>query len=252
MRETFKRVHEGMIGDLVALQCSYNTHGLWHQDRQPHWSDMEWQLRNWLYFTWLSGDHNVEQHVHSLDKMAWAMKDEYPVKAVGLGGRQVRTDPKFGHIFDHHAVVYQFANGVKLFSSCRQQDGTASDVSDHITGTKGICDIEASRSESAIRAHGSSQPLWRHRSSKNVADDMYQNEHDELFASIHSGKPINNGDYMTKSTLMAIMGRMATYTGQVITWDMALNSKEDLTPPKYEFGPLPVAPVAMPGITKFI
>ena len=114
-RETIKRIHDGAIGDIVAMQCNYNTGPLWVEERQPGWSDMEWQMRNWLYFTWLSGDHNVEQHIHSLDKMAWAMKDEYRrVKAVGLGGRQVRTDPKFGHIFDHHAVVYEYANGVKL------------------------------------------------------------------------------------------------------------------------------------------
>src|SRR5262249_35257128 len=112
MRETFKRIHDGAVGDIVALQTSYDTGGLWVREREQGWSDMEWQLRNWLYFTWLSGDHNVEQHVHSLDKMAWAMKDEYPIKATGSGGRQVRTDPKYGHIFDHHAVVYQYANGV--------------------------------------------------------------------------------------------------------------------------------------------
>jgi predicted dehydrogenase len=252
MRETFQRLHEGMIGEITALQCTYNSHGLWHHDREPGWSDMEWQLRNWLYFTWLSGDHNVEQHVHSLDKMAWALKDEYPVKAVGTGGRQVRTDPKFGHIYDHHSVVYTYANGVRCFSMCRQQDGCAQDVSDHIFGTKGVCDIEANRSESAIRLHGSRQPIWRHRAGRHGTDDMYQNEHDELFASIRSGKPIHNGDYMTKSTLMAIMGRMATYTGREITWEMALHSREDLTPPRYEFGPLPVPPVAMPGVTKFV
>jgi len=249
MREAFQRIHAGELGDIIALQCTYNTGFLWHKDRQPDWSDMEWQLRNWLYFTWLSGDHNVEQHIHSLDKMAWAMKDQYPVKAVGSGGRQVRTDPKYGHIFDHHSVVYEFANGVKLFSQCRQQDRTAHDVSDHILGTKATCDIDANRQEAWIRAHGSAQPHWRQ---KRIHDeDMYQNEHNELFASIRAGKPINNGDYMTKSTLMAIMGRMATYTGQLITWDMALNSKEDLTPARYEFGSLPVPPVARPGITKF-
>jgi predicted dehydrogenase len=252
MRETFKRILEGAIGDINSLQCTYNTHGLWFKERQKGWSDMEWQLRNWLYFTWLSGDHNVEQHIHSLDKMAWAMRDEYPVKATGIGGRQVRTDPKFGHIFDHHSVVYEYKNGVKIFSACRQQDGCAADVSDHIMGTKGMCDIEASRGEAQIRPFDPSQKPWRHHRTKGVTDDMYQTEHNELFAGIRSGKAIHNGDYMTKSTLLAVMGRMATYTGQVITWEMALNSKEDLTPPKYEMGSLAVAPVAVPGQTKFI
>jgi myo-inositol 2-dehydrogenase/D-chiro-inositol 1-dehydrogenase len=244
MRETFKRIHDGGVGDIVSLQCTYNTGGLWMVPRQPEWTDMEWQVRNWLYFTWLSGDHNVEQHIHSLDKMAWAMHDEPPVKASGMGGRQVRTGPEYGHIFDHHSVVYEYANGVKVFSACRQQDGCANDVTDHIFGTRGTCDV--------MRYAIKGQTPWRYNRAKSRREDnMYQNEHNELIASIRSGKPINNGDYMTKSTLMAIMGRMATYTGKVITWEMALHSKEDLRPPKYEFGPLPTPPVAMPGVTKF-
>jgi predicted dehydrogenase len=244
MRETFQRIHDGAVGDIVALQCTYNTGYLWMVPRQEGWSDMEWQLRNWLYFTWLSGDHNVEQHIHSLDKMAWAMRDEYPVRASGIGGRQVRTGPEYGNIFDHHSVVYEYANGVKLFSACRQQDGCAKDVTDHVFGTQGTCDVMRHR----IRG----QHPWRYRPSEGArASDMYQNEHNELIASIRSGKPINNGDYMTKSTLMAIMGRMATYSGQVITWEKARHSTEDLTPPKYEFGPLAVPAVATPGVTKY-
>jgi len=239
-RETLKQVHDGAIGDIVAMQVSYNTGGLWMHPRQPHWSDMEWQLRNWLYFTWLSGDHNVEQHVHSLDKAAWAMHDEPPVRAIGLGGRQVRIQPEFGHIFDHHAVVYEYANGVKLFAFCRQQDGCAVDVSDHFLGTKGRCDV--------MKHRITGENAWRYEGPES---NMYQNEHNELFASIRSGNPINNGLYMTRSSMLAILGRMATYTGQVITWDQAMQSQEDLTPPSYEFGPLPTPPVAMPGITRF-
>jgi predicted dehydrogenase len=248
-RETMARIHQGDIGDVVAMHTNYNVGGLWHEDRQDGWTDMEWQLRNWLYFTWLSGDHNVEQHIHSLDKMAWAMKNEYPVKALGMGGRQVRTDPKFGHIFDHHAVVYEWKNGVKCFSFCRQQDGCANEVADYVLGTKGTCTVMQHRI--------TGEKPWRYTPPADKKDDMYQNEHDELFRSIREGKPINDGDWMTKSTLMAIMGRMATYTGQVITWDQALNSKEDLTPrkpdgsPNYVFGPLPVPGVAQPGVTKF-
>jgi predicted dehydrogenase len=252
MRETFQRVHGGAIGDILSLQCTYNTGELWVTPRKKEWSDMEWQCRNWLYFTWLSGDFNVEQHIHSLDKMAWVMQDEYPVKAVGLGGRQVRTGPEFGHIFDHHSVVYEYANGVKFFSSCRQQRGCDNDVSDHIWGTKGVCHIDANKQVFTIKPHGSAS-AWRYRLPEGVNDDgMYQNEHNELIASIRSGKPIYNGDYMTKSSLLAILGRMATYTGRSVTWQQALESREDLSPPKYEFGDLPVPPVAQPGVTKFV
>jgi predicted dehydrogenase len=241
-RETIQRVHDGAVGDVVALHCTYNARGLWHKPREANWSDMEWQVRNWLYFTWLSGDHIVEQNVHSLDKMAWVMHDQPPVKASGVGGRQSRTQKEFGQIFDHHAVVYEYANGVKLFNFCRQQNGTDTETSDYVLGTKGTCDVMRH-----TITHGG-KVLWKH--GKDLKDNMYQNEHDELFASIRAGKPINNGDYMCRSTLLAIMGRMATYTGKVVTWKQAENSKKDLSPAKYEFGPLAVAEVARPGITK--
>src|SRR5205823_8614834 len=166
MRETFERIHDGGVGDLVALQCTYNTGGLWMVPRKPEWSDMEWQMRNWLYFTWLSGDHNVEQHIHSLDKMAWAMNDQPPIRATGTGGRQVRTGPEFGHIFDHHSVVYEYANGVKVFSQCRQQNKCAQDVTDHIFGTKGTCDV--------MKHQIKGDKPWRYTGAKG---DMYQVEH---------------------------------------------------------------------------
>ncbi len=242
-REVMKRVHDGTLGDIQALQCTYNTGLLWSKDRQQDWSDMQWQLRNWLYFTWLSGDFNVEQHIHSLDKMLWAMKDQPPVRATGTGGRQQRTDPKYGHIYDHFNVVYEWENGVKCFANCRQQGNCAGDVSDHIFGTKGVCDV--------MKGTITGANPWRYPKDAK-RDNMYQVEHEELFASIRAGKPINNGDYMTKSTLMAIMGRMSAYTGKVITWDMALNSKEDLTPSSYDINAkLAVPPVAVPGVTKF-
>jgi predicted dehydrogenase len=249
-RAVMQRIHDGQIGEIVALQTTYNTGGLWKAPRKPEWSDMEWQLRNWLYFTWLSGDHNVEQHIHSLDKIAWVMKDEYPVKAVGLGGRQVRTGPEYGHIFDHHSVVYEYANGVKLFSNCRQQVGCFTEVTDFVYGTQGICDV---MKHSISNDRTGKKIVWRYKSASEAKDPgMYQNEHIEMIASIRAGKPLHNGDYMTKSTMMAIMGRMATYTGQLITWDKAWNSKEVLMPPKLEMGPLATPPVARPGQTKFI
>jgi predicted dehydrogenase len=242
-REVMKRVHDGQIGDIITLQCTYNTGGLWHRPREEGWDDMTAQLRNWLYFTWLSGDHIVEQACHSLDKMAWAMKDEPPIKAIGTGGRQVRTGKDFGHIFDHHAVVYEYKNGIKMFHCCRQQDDTKKEITDFVFGTQGVAELMRHRITGA--------KAWSLRRNPGVKDNMYQNEHDELFASIRAGKPINDGERMASSTLLAIMGRMATYTGQEIFWEKAMASTENLTPPKYEFGPLAVAPVAQPGVTKF-
>ena len=239
--ETVKRIHEGAIGRIITLNVNYNTRFLWHKDRQPGWSDMEWQLRNWLYFTWLSGDHIVEQHIHNLDKAAWVLGGQYPIKAWGMGGRQVRTQKQFGHIYDHHAVCYEYESGQRVFSFCRQQDGTAVNVSDWIFG-------EAGTAELMSHTITGSKP-WRFvlkRGSKPL--DMYEAEHLALFGALRAGKTINDGEFMCKSTMMAIMGRMATYTGQVVTWDAAMNSTEDLSPAKYEFGPIKTPPVPMPGI----
>jgi predicted dehydrogenase len=248
MREAMKRVHDGAIGDILVAECSYNTGPIWVKPRQPDQSDMEYQMRNWYYYAWLSGDFNVEQHIHSLDKAAWALKNEYPLRAVGLGGRQVRTGPEFGHIFDHHAVVYEYAGGRKLFSFCRQQKGAAPDVSDHFWGNQGTCDVIASFPP---RVTIGGKAPWK--SDRKDDGDMYQIEHNELFASIRDGKPINDGEWMAKSTLLGILGRMASYTGQVITWEMALNSKEDLSPKEYDLkASLPEPKVALPGVTKFV
>jgi predicted dehydrogenase len=202
-------------------------------------------MRNWLYFTWLSGDHIAEQHIHSLDKLAWAMGDEYPVRCVSSGGRTVRTEPEYGNVYDHFNTVFEWKNGVRGFSSCRQWPGqVATEVSDWVFGTRGRCNIQAASIEAG--------PAWEWRWRSDEPDDMYQNEHDELFASIRKGQPINNGDYMCNSTLMAIMGRMSAYTGQVITWEQAWNSQESLVPASYSWGPIEAAPVARPGVTQFL
>jgi predicted dehydrogenase len=240
-REAVKRIHEGAVGNIRAIHANDYRGGIWLKPRKPEWSDMEWQMRNWYYFTWLSGDFNVEQHVHYLDVCAWLMQNQYPVRAVGMGGRQVRTGPEYGNIYDHHGVVYEFADGVKLFSNCRQQPGCYNDMSSYVIGSKGDAEV----SERRLAIFGENK--WNFGKPVN---NMYQTEHDELFASIRSGKPLNNGEYMAKSSLLAIMGRMATYTGQVITWDQAVKSQEDLTPPKYEWGPLATPAIAIPGITK--
>jgi predicted dehydrogenase len=241
VRETMKQIQDGMIGDIVAIQENYLAGPLWHRGREEKWTEMEYQLRNWLYFTWLSGDHNVEQHIHSLDKAMWLMGDTPPKHCFGLGGRQVRTGEKWGNIYDHHAVCYEWDNGVKCFAYTRQMPGCFNETEDFVLGTKG---------KASILKHEviAGDTKWKYRGPK---PSMYKVEHVELFNAIRNGTPINNGTYMSYSTLMAIMGRMATYTGELITWDKAMASVEDLTPPKLAFGDTPVPVVAMPGTTKF-
>src|SRR5258706_7103272 len=243
-RETIKRFHDGAIGDVRTLQANDFRGPIWVKPRQPGWTDMEYNMRNWYYFTWLSGDFNVEQHVHMLDVCAWIMKDEYPVSAIGVGGRTVRTGSEYGNIYDHHSVIYEYANGVKLHAYFRQQSGCANDIALHAAGSKGTADI----SQRALQI--SADAKWTYNGDKN---NQSQTEHDELFASIRNGKPINNGDYMSKTTLMAIMGRMATYTGQKITWEQAMNSQEDLSPERYDWDAKPPkSELAIPGVTKFV
>jgi len=248
VRAIMKQIHEGAIGDVRALQTTYNTGFVKSViPRDPDWSDMQYQVRNWYYYTWLSGDHIVEQAIHSIDKMAWAMKDVPPVRCVALGGRQVRTGPEYGNIFDHFSVVFEYENGARGYHSCRQQGGCFQDNSDYFLGTKGTAQI--------VRAIGGPYVIkgkrdWRFHEEKKT--NMYQNEHDELFASIRSGKPINDGVRMAHSTLLGIMGRMAAYTGEAITWEEALNSKEKLVPDELSWqAPAPAVHVAMPGQTKF-
>jgi predicted dehydrogenase len=225
---------------------TYNTGSLWSRPRKEGRSDLEWQIRNWHYFTWLSGDHLVEQAVHTVDKLAWAMKDEPPLKAIAHGGRQVRTAPEYGHIFDHFEVVYQYPNDVHAFIFCRQQANCANDNSDTIMGSKGVARILGFKGPPQIRG----EKNWTYEGPR---PDMYQVEHNELFASIRKGEPINDGVRMARSTMLAIMGRMAAYTGKEITWDEALNSEENLRPEKIAFdATIEVPPVATPGKTRFI
>ena len=241
-QETIKRLHDGAIGDIHTVIANDYRGTIWKKPRQPDWTDMHYQMRNWYYYTWLSGDFNVEQHVHYLDVSAWILGG-YPEAAVGMGGRQVRTEPIYGNIFDHHSVTYEYANGAKIFSSTRQQAGCFNNMASYATGSKGRAEVSERR---LTIDNGDS---WKFRDN---AKNMYQVEHDQLFASIRSGNPINNGEYMAKSTLLAIMGRMATYTGKKITWEQAMNSKEDLTPKKYAWGEAPEVTIAKPGITKFV
>lgn len=265
IRETIKRVHDGAIGDIVAVQSTRNLGSLWHRGRQPEWTEMEFQMRNWYYFTWLSGDHNVEQQIHGIDKCSWAMRDKPPVKAWAISGRQVRTESKYGNIYDHHAVVYEYDDGARMYALARQQPGCFNDYSEMLMGTKGRCDLQKGRIEGETnwafgQSAGDLSGFGVKKARKDGLRPMHQVEQDEMFAAIRAGKPINNGDYMCQSTLLAILGREAGYTGQEITWEQMTASQLDLSPERYAFdapppilpGPDGKYPVAMPGVTKFV
>ena len=238
--ELMKRIHEGAIGELVGGQCYWNQGDLWVKPREPNMSEMEWQCRNWLYFTWLSGDHIVEQHVHNIDAVNWAFQ-ALPVKIMGMGGRQARTGPEYGNIFDHFAIEYEYPNGVRVMSMCRQTEGAAERVEERLVGTKGVAfgygEIKGASS-------------WKYEGEE---VNPYVQEHADLVASIRGGKPLNEGRRVAESTMCAIIGRMSAYTGRAINWDWAMNSSQlDLTPKNFEFGPNPVDPVAVPGFTQLI
>ncbi len=241
--ELMRRIHDGAIGELVGGQCYWNQGGLWVKERQPDWSDMEWQCRNWLYFTWLSGDHIVEQHVHNIDVVNWAMGSP-PVKALGMGGREVRTDPKYGNIFDHFAVEYVYPNGASVMSMCRQIQGSSGRVAERLVGTAGVAHPPTKIEGSGAFEYEPPGGEWI---------NPYEQEHRDLIASIRAGQPLNEGRRVAESTLTAIMGRMSAYTGREISWDWMMNASQlDLTPPAYEFGDLPVAPVPVPGQTELV
>ena len=235
-----KRIHEGAIGELVGGQCYWNQGDLWVKQREPNMSEIEWQCRNWLYFTWLSGDHIVEQHVHNIDVVNWAFQ-ALPVKVMGMGGRQARTGPEFGNIFDHFAVEYEYPNGVRVMSMCRQTKGAAERVEERLVGTKGVAFGYG-------EINGGSP--WKFEGEE---INPYVQEHTDLIASIRGGKPLNEGRRVAESTMCAIIGRMSAYTGRAINWDWAMNSSQlDLTPKNFEFGPNPVDPVAVPGFTPLV
>jgi myo-inositol 2-dehydrogenase / D-chiro-inositol 1-dehydrogenase len=245
-REFYKKIHDGAIGDVRAIYATYYSGPVKPMppvsERPASMGDLEWQMRNWYNFTWLSGDGYVEQACHSVDKVAWGLKDQTPLNAVAVGGRQ--TPNNQGDIFDHMFVVYEFPDNVRAFLGQRQIANTYSDNSDYLMGSAGFAEIQG---WTGIFIKGKEN--WRYRGPKT---DMYQNEHNELFASIRSGKPINDGEWMAHSTLMGIMGRMAAYTGQQITWEQAMNSKEVLVPENLDWKmKLDIAPMAIPGMTKF-
>ncbi|MCC6676147.1 MAG: Gfo/Idh/MocA family oxidoreductase [Phycisphaerales bacterium] len=250
MRATFDQVLKGGVGELTTVHTTYHTGTLQKRPRKAAWSDVEFQMRNWWHFTWISGDHIVEQAVHSIDRLAWAMGDKMPAKVNCLGGRAARSGPEHGNVFDHFAAIYEYDDGRRAFHTCRQIDGCPSDNTDYIYGTKGSCTINGWVPTYVIKDHAG-QVAWKFDGDAEGAGRMYQNEHNEFFAGLRSGHLINDGERGANSTLMAIMARMAAYTGQTISWDQALNSKESLVPDSLALGEMPTPAVPIPGQTKF-
>lgn len=217
-RETMKELKEGAIGEALFSRVYWNGGGVWTKVRQPNQSELEYQMRNWYYFNWICGDHIVEQHIHNLDVINW-LQDDFPVSAQGQGGRLVRTGKDSGQIYDHHMVEYTYANGHKMISQCRHMPDTASNVSEHVHGTKGYANISRAR---IFAPDG--ETVFQSRGKRGG----HQQEHHNLFADIRNGILPNEGEYGAKSTMTAILGRLATYTGKVIKWEDAINSKISL------------------------
>lgn len=246
-KATFGKVLNGDIGNIMTVSTFRYGGELWHKPMQPGWTDMTYKMRNWYYHDWLSGDFIVEQAVHSIDMMAWAMGDKLPLSAMGSGGRQVRTDEKYGNIFDHFAIEFDYADGSKGYHFCRQQTGCANRNSVDIAGTLGNASIVIGR-----KYELTGKNPWKYEGEKN---NMYQAEQDEFFASIRNGKPVNDGEFMANSTMLAVLSRMVGYSGQSITWKDAINSNHSLGPEieKYAWDlQWPTAPIAKPGTTKVV
>lgn len=248
-RELFKRIHEDQIGEVLAAYGTYLTGPVKPmppaKTRPEGITDLEWMVRNWYNFTWLSGDGLVEQAIHTVDWLQWVMKDVPPARCTALGGRQIPAHG--GNIFDHIEVNYEWESGQRAFMAQRQISGCHSENSLYVLGTKGKAFIRGF-GDNNVSIEG--EKPWKYDGPK--SRDMYQIEHDEFFDSIRTGKPINDGDRMVTSTLAGIMGRMAGYTGKQITWEMAMNSKEVLVPEITGWDTkVDVAPMAQPGITPF-
>jgi myo-inositol 2-dehydrogenase/D-chiro-inositol 1-dehydrogenase len=244
--ETIARIKDGELGDVMFTRVYWNGTGPWVRLRKPGQSEMEYQVYNWYYFNWLCGDHIVEQHIHNLDVGNWLV-DGHPVEAKGMGGRQVRTGKEYGQIFDHHAVEYTYSDGTKMFSECRHMDGCNVDVSEHAHGTLGAANVGRASLEGK-------NGKWQSRVKR--VDAWYQEQLD-LFAALRRGEIYNEGDNGAEATLTAILGRMATYSGKVVTWDQAISSTLDLSPSEYSFSATPPVvpdadgnyPIPAPGQT---
>ena len=249
--EAIKRIHDGAIGDIIALRVYWNGGGVWDPriTRAQAKSEMEYQMRNWYYYNWLCGDHICEQHIHNLDVGNW-VKNAYPVKANGMGGRQVRIDKKYGEIYDHHSVEFEYKDGSRMYSQCRHIPNTWNSVSEFVHGTKGSANPGGQVFPTGGEAYRFSGP----------SKDPYQVEHDDLAAAIRQGLEYNEADNGAYSTMTSILGRMCTYSGKEITWDTAINSNISLMPKNFSFDADPPVmpredgsyPIAIPGLTKVV
>jgi len=225
-KECIDRLQNGDIGDLIYARAYWNGAGVWVRPRKPEMTELEYQMRNWYYFTWLSGDHIDEQHIHNLDVINWLM-DGHPVECQGQGGREVRTGMDNGQIYDHHMVEYTYGdspygNNVKMLSQCRHIRNCWNSVSEHVHGTKGYCDISK-----AIIYKPNGEVAWE-SDAKEIRQKGWQQEHHDLFSALRRGETPNEAEYGAHSTMTAIMGRMATYGGKVVKWDDAINSEISL------------------------
>jgi len=250
-KEMIRRIWDGEIGRIKYMRAYFNSSGVWVRPRKPGQTEMQYQVNNWYYFTWLSGDHIVEQHVHDLDVLNWMMGNKHPVSAQGMGGRQFRIGKDYGEIYDHHAVEFTYEDGTRAYSYCRHIPGCWDSFSEHAHGTKGYVSIEG-HGHAIIHVEGK-EPVRVER-----GPDGHQLEWNDFLAAFQAGEPYNEVDHTVLGTMTAILGRMATYSGQIVTWDEAINSKVDLSPSGYTWdstpqpkpGPDGIYPCAMPGQTK--
>lgn len=248
----YEKLKAGAIGDITAGQVYWNSAGVWVKDRQPGQIELEYQMRNWYYYVWLCGDHILEQHIHNIDVANWFIGG-YPVSAQGMGGREVRKGPQFGEIFDHHFVEFVYPSGAVIASQCRHQPNVMNRVTEVFQGTKGTIDMSSNTIKS-----WNGEEVFKHNARKDP--NPYQVEHDRLFASIRDGGVISDAENGAYTTLTAIMGRMATYSGQVITWDEALKSEKSLVPSNLTWDSKPpvtpdengLYPIPVPGKTKVL
>lgn len=248
VQETVKRIRDGAIGDVVAIQETYASQPYGVEERKPGWSELEYQIRNWYHFNWLSGDQTAQQLIHSMDKASWVLGDAPPLKVWGMGGRQACIDPKYGDQYDHHAVVYEYPRGVRVFGLTRDMADCYREVSDYVIGTKGRASLIEHRIEGETN--------WKYGG---PLPDKYDVEHQVLFDAIRSGRPVNDGAFLCLSTLLAVAAQIACYSGQAVTWAQVLRSRRSFALPRYGWdveppvrpGPDGRYPSAVPGREEF-